>query len=275
LQSLKSGENKVQTELLTGKKVNTLEDDASLANTLLVSQSDRERLVQYNTNAKLSDNIAEAGVDALGHIGDENALALSIAEDDTVDGAAAATRIDAIIEDVLATANTKYGDDYLFAGSASGSGTAPFTYDSAQGKYVYNGSGDGRSIEVSDGATVSPFASSDDNQAILDSLNSMLSLRNALSGDDDTAKSSAMAALQTADDNVTASQSDLSMVQYRLEILTERNSAKYSLYDTAQDTATKADENESTVKLLAYQNAYTAALQSASKIMSQTLLDYV
>ncbi len=276
LQNIKSQEAKLTEQLLSGKTVNSLQDNASLANTLLVSQADRERLVQLNSNSALANNTAQAGIDALTHIGDVNKLALSIAESVAEDGTSAASRnIDSLIEDVLATANTKYNGEYIFAGGSSGSSTAPFSYDSASGQYVYNGSGTARSYEVSDGASVSPYNTDSGNQAILDTLNSLVALRDAIQSGDSDDLSVATDALENANDAIVDASADLGMVQFRLGVLDSRNAAKYSVLDTADDNATKADENETTVKLLAAQNAYSAALQSAAKILDMSLLDYI
>ncbi|MFA5257590.1 MAG: hypothetical protein WC360_05510 [Opitutales bacterium] len=276
LQNIKGQQTRLQEQLLSGKSVNRLEDNPSVANSVLGSQAAREKLVQMNDNSKLANNISQAGIDALDHVREVNKLAMSIAEsEDTAGYVASASNLDTLIQDVLATANTKYGDDYLFAGTASGSLTPPFSFDEESGQYVYNGSGDGRSFEVSGGVSLSPFASSGDNQAILDTLNSLVSLRDAMSAGDVDAIAAATDSLQTADDAILDTSSDLGMVQYRLEILDNRNAAKYSVYDNAEENATNADENETTVALLASQNAYSAALQSSSMILQTSILDYI
>ncbi|MBN1404417.1 MAG: hypothetical protein JW942_08145 [Opitutales bacterium] len=275
LMNIKSEEAQITEELLTGRKINSLQDDAAVGNSLLLSQAERERLVQYNSNSTLSNSIAQSGIDALKHIGEVNELALSIAESSTEDDSTTAVKnLDSLIEDVLATANTKFGDEYIFAGTASASDTAPFTLD-ATGQYIYNGTAEGRSIEVSDGISVSPFTGSEGTQAILDTLNSLVLLRDAVAANDKDEIATQSAALESADDAVLEASSDLGMVQYRLEIMDTRNAAKYSAYDKAESNATAADENESTVNLLATQNAYSAALQTAAKILDMSLLDYI
>ncbi len=276
LMNIKSEEAQITEELLTGRKINSLQDDAAVGNSLLLSQAERERLVQYNSNSTLSNSIAQSGIDALKHIGEVNELALSIAESSTEDDSTTAVKnIDSLIEDVLATANTKFGDEYIFAGTASASDTAPFTYDEIKGQYIHNGTAEGRSIEVSDGISVSPFTGSEGTQAILDTLNSLVALRDAVADNDKDEIAAQSAALESADDAVLEASSDLGMVQYRLEIMDTRNAAKYSAYDKAESNATAADENESTVNLLATQNAYSAALQTAAKILDMSLLDYI
>jgi flagellin-like hook-associated protein FlgL len=274
LQSFKKQESDLTTELTSGKAVATLQDDPSLANTVLNSQVDREQLVQQNANASLATNTAQAGIDDLSYINDELDLAQTEAESGQTDSSVS-TNIDSIINEVLATANGKYGDDYLFAGSASGSTTAPFSYDSTSGQYVYNGSGDGRQMEVSDGVTVTPFTSDSDNQAIVSALNSLLSLRDAIASSDTDAISTATAALSTAQDTLTDASSSLGTTQSRIDLITTRNSNRYTNLDSAEESATNSDENEVTAKLLAAQNAYSAALQGTSMLLDESLLDYL
>jgi flagellin-like hook-associated protein FlgL len=57
--------------------------------------------------------------------------------------------------------------------------------------------------------------------------------------------------------------------------MTTRNTDNYTNLNNAEETATNSDENEVTTKLLAAQNAYSAALQCTSTILSKSLLDYM
>lgn len=276
LQKLKNGQVDLENQLVTGKRIDSVSDDPALGGTLLDSQVQREKLVQQNTNSTLVNNIAQGGVDALGNISDNIDLALKVADSAQSSGSTtSAKEIDNILNAVLASANEKYGDDYLFAGSASGSSTAPFSYDSTSGSYVYNGSGEGRQIQVSDGVNVSPFTSDASNKAILSTLNSLLSLKSAIASGDETAISSATDTLETAKDSVTDASATLGNTQARLELINSRNSARYTNLDDADDSATKSDENEVTVKLLAAQNAYSAALQGSSMLLQKSILDYL
>ncbi len=279
LQSLKSHQATLEEQLVSGKKVTSVADDPTLGGTLLNSQVTRERLIQYNTNSALADNIAQSGVDTLAYMDDELDLALKVAESaqnaTTEDTSAYATQIDNIIGGMLSAANTTYNGDYLFAGSASASGTAPFSYDETSGQYVYNGSGEGRQIEVADGVTVSPFTGDEQNQQILSALNSLLALKSSITSGDTEAITAAADTLQSAQDGLTEASSDLGTTQSRLELIGTRNSKLYTNLDNAEESATNSDENEVTVKLLAAQNAYSAALQGTSMLLNTSLLDYM
>ena len=278
LQSLKTDETEIQNSLVSGKKVDDLTDDPALAQTLLNSQTDIEQLVQYRDNTALADNIAQAGIDNLSYIDDEIDLAISVGETGQTDSTVA-SEIDNIIGEVLSTANITYGDDSLFAGSASGVSN-PYSLDtdttsSTYGQYIYSGSGDGREIQVSDGVSVSPFTDSAGTQAILDTLNALVALRDAITAGDTDAISAASDTLSTAQDEITDASSDLGTTQARLELIDTRNSTTYTNLDDAEEYATNSSEEEETVKLLAAQNAYSAALQGTSLLMQQTILDYL
>jgi flagellar hook-associated protein 3 FlgL len=278
LQSIKSEQLELESSLVSGKSVDSVSDDPALGGTLLKSQVSREKLIQQNENSTLCDNIAQAGIDTLSYMSDEVDLALEVAESassDTDSASSYASEIDDIISGVLSAANTTYGDDYIFAGSASGSDTEPYSYDETTGQYVYSGSGDGRQIEVSDGVTVTPFTSDSQNQEILNTLNSLLALRDAISSGDTDAISTASESLETAQDGLTEASSDLGTTQARLELLSTRNSNLYTNLDDAEENATNSDENEVTVELLASQNAYSAALQATATLLDETLLDYL
>jgi len=278
LQDYTSIETELTTELTTGKSVDELQDDSSLAYQILNSQVDREALVQYNDNAEIADNIITAETDTLSSIDDYIDEALEVAESGQEDSSYS-TLIDDIIEQITQLANTTYNGEYLFAGTASGSSTAPYTltYDSDGNitGVTYSGSGDGREIEVSDGITVNPFTSDSDNQNIVDTINALISLRDAIADGDSDAITSASETLSDVQDALTDVSSSLSSTQARIETLQTRNSNQYTLLDDAEENATSSDENEVTVQLLAAQNAYSAALQCTSTILDESLLDYL
>jgi flagellar hook-associated protein 3 FlgL len=278
LQDFTSEETELTTELTTGKSVDALEDDSSLSYKLLNSQVDRESLVQMNDNADAADNIITAETDTLSTIDDEIDVALEVAESGQTD-TSYSTEIDSIINEITSLANTQYGGEYLFAGTASGSGTDPYTltYDTDGNVtgVTYNGSGDGRSITVADGVTVDPFTSSSDNQNIVDVITSLISLRDAIADGDTETISTASETLSTAQDALTDVSSSLSSTQARIELIQTRNSNDYALLDDAEETATNSDDNEVTTQLLAAQNAYSAALECTSIILDESLLDYL
>ncbi|HNX04007.1 MAG TPA: hypothetical protein PKI32_00810 [Opitutales bacterium] len=274
LQKLKASEVDLQKKLVTGKQVDSVADDPALGASLLNSQVEREKLIQQNDNSALASNIAQGGIDALSHISDNIDLAISVAESAQSDGSTVvASEIDNVINSVLSAANTKYGDDYIFGGTASAS--SPFALDAASGRYVYNGSGNGRQMEVADGVTVSPFSSDESNKAILSALNTLLDLKSAIASGDSTAIASAADSLDAGQDDITAASAELGTTQARLELIDTRNAARYSNLDDAEESATNSDENEITVKLLAVQNAYSASLQGSAMLLQKSILDYL
>ena len=274
LQKYSNKESELSSELTSGKSISSLQDDSSVSNTVLNSQVNRDQMVQYYDNSTSADGIAESSVNALGSVSSEIELALKEAETGTSDTAVASS-VDSIINSVLALANENYGDDYLFAGTASGSTTKPYTYDSTTGQYVYNGSGDGRSIAVSSGDSVSPFTTDSDNQAILSTLNNLLSLKTAIASGSSDGIATASEALSSDQTVITSAASELSTTQSRITMIQTSLSNKYTVADDAEETATNADSNTVTASLLTAQNAYSAALQCTQMILSKSLLDYM
>jgi flagellin-like hook-associated protein FlgL len=274
LQKYNNKEAELSSELTSGKSIDSLQDDSSVANTVLNSQVDRNQLVQYYDNGTNAENIAKSGVNALGSVSSEIDLAIKVAEAGTSDTAVASS-VDDIITSVLALGNENYGDDYLFSGTASGSSTKPFTYDSTSGQYVYNGSGDGRSVAVANGDSVTPFASDTDNKAILATLNNLLSLKTSIASGSSTGIATASEALSSDQSVITSAASELSTTQSRITMVQTSLSNKYSVLDDAEETATSADSNSVTASLLTAQNAYSAALQCTQMILSKSLLDYM
>lgn len=273
LQTLQTLQETQQEQLVTGRKINRLEEDPGAASTVLKTRASRESLVQMRDNGDRADSLAGAGINALEYLKSVSEQAQAIVNDSTVRGTAAAEQVSSLIQDAMGVANTKYGDDYLFGGSASGA--APFALDATTGQVTYSGSGDGRTFNVAEGVNLSPFTSDATNQGIRDFLNNLVSLRDNLASGNTSDLTQIDAGLQQADDSMLEASSGLGFKQSRIEILQTRDAAKYAALDQDETRATAADQTETIVGLLNTQKAYQGALQSVGKINDLSLLNYV
>jgi flagellar hook-associated protein 3 FlgL len=309
LQTLQSAQQEVQTQLTTGQRINSSEEDPTAAAKVLSNQQEQRELIQYQSNTDTAQGVAQAGYDALEYLtdlSDQAASVIDYSSFDETDSAVYAEQIQSLIDDALSVANGEYNDTYLFGGTSlyqeaqdtDGDGVidveaytadAPFTlsYTDKDGnafldgdgnpvqRYVYNGNEEGISVSVADGVEISPYADGETNQAVADFLNSMLDYKEALESGDKESVEATSTALSDAEDELTTAMSSLSMTQYRLEMVESRNSAAYTALGDEITSLRAADLNEVSVQMLNIQNAYSAALTTTSSILSTSLLDYV
>ena len=273
LQQLQNTQQVQQERLVTGRRVNHLEDSPSTAASVLQGRAARETLVQLRDNADRAAGIASAGIHALDYLKEVSKQAQAILDTSTLRGPAAAEQVDDMLRDAMSVANSHYNGDSIFGGSATGA--PPFSIEEENGAIVYTGTGEGRQFDVSEGVSLSPYASEATNQGILDFLNGLVALRNALGAGDEAALGQVGTALKESEDALLEGESALGMKQFRIEILRSRDAAKYAALDGDEARSTTADQTETIVDLLNTQKAYQASLQSVGRIDDLSLLKFI
>lgn len=139
-------------QLSTGKKVNSILDDAVAAKGILSANKELSKIQQYKDNMSSATSELNLVDDNLGTAVSQvqRAYDLAMAVSNGTYGAseleAYKTEIDSIIENVRSIANTKYNDTYLFSGTKTT--TAPYTMDST-GMH-YEGDNGERTIQIGD-----------------------------------------------------------------------------------------------------------------------------
>ncbi len=273
LQNLQNLQKVQQEKLVSGRRVNHLEDDPATAANVLDGRVAREALIQMRDNAGTADSIAETSISTLDYLKGVANQAQAVIESTSLRGAAGAQQVQGMLTDAVAAANTRYNGEYLFGGSATGS--APFSIDNDSGQVVYNGSGDGREFNVSGDVSLSPFTSDATNQEILGFLNGLVALRDSLAAGDNSALPTIGGAFDQAEDAFLEAESSLGLKQARIEVLQTRDAARYGILDQAETKATSADESESIVELLNTQKAFQGALQSIATVNQLSLLQFI
>lgn len=149
----------LQGQLSTGKRINTAADDPrGAAQTVRLSQSNN-KLTQYTGNLSTAKTALQLEDSTLGNITTliQQAQSLTVSVGNaTLDhnaGSALAAKIESIRDQMLDAANATDGQGgHVFGGFETAS--APFSLDE-QGQGIYNGSQGQRSVQVSDGRTMS------------------------------------------------------------------------------------------------------------------------
>lgn len=295
LGQLAARQNSLQNQVSTGQKVQNPEDDPNAVHQILDMQSEAGAAVQYQNNIavlKQQSQMSYAGVQALQKVSDR-ANEIATLADSTKSPAelqAYAQEVSQLIQQGVQAANTQFQGDYLFGGTSNQQ--APFTLqmdgNNRPASVAYNGNSSVASAEVAEGVTVSaqiPGANSTgsgapglitDSRSGADLFNHLISLQNhLLSGDVQAIANTDRSQLSNDENNLINHVSNIGAVQNRLDaanaLATSRTSSLQQLVSQAGD----ADIAQTIVQLNQAQNAYQAALESGSRILNMSLLNYL
>jgi flagellar hook-associated protein 3 FlgL len=282
LQRLTSQQAKLQTQVATGQRIFQPEDDPTAVGRVLGLESEQREIAQFTSNAnralevseasfaglkqvkKVSDRATEIGTLGTGAISAESARAY-------------ASEVDQLIEQTLQVANTKFRNDYLFAGTAVDA--EPYTVarnGAGQATAVaYAGNAQRTAIPLSENASISPGTTGATNTGLRDFINDLVALRDALTANDGAAVKTAQEGLIEGEDLLVSALAEHGGVQMRID------ANRLQLFDRADNieglVSAEADVDMPTtiVRLNQSQTAYQAALSSSANIMRISLLDYI
>jgi flagellar hook-associated protein 3 FlgL len=282
LQQLGQQQAQLQNQVSTGLRISNLSDDPSAAGRVLNLQTETKQIQQYQRNNSLATELTQTAYSALNSIktisdraGELISLGSGTSSTDSSD--AYGKEANQMLEQFLQAANTKYNGQYIFGGTVTD--TAPFAADRDSSGNItsitYQGGSDASAFEVGEGATISPYTSGTANQELADFGNSLTDLRDALDNQDTTKLASVQSSLQTSEDGLLATISNIGAIQTRLESNSTQNQARFASLQNLTSSDTDADIASATVKLTQTNTAYQAAMESGSKILQMSLLDYL
>lgn len=287
LQSLAAAQLTATNQLASGQRVNRPSEDPLAMNRALELEARKKQEQQYFQNAGRAADLGQATYAVLENL---NKVATRAGELSTLAGslsspaelATYAAELDQLIEQGVALGNSKFQGDALFASTKTDM-QAPFSVTRDQttlkvSAVSYGGAaGNGAAISVSDSETVLPGTTGVENSNLAGFLNNLVALRNALTGSplDLTALSTARQGLNTSEDQILASITRISSVQYRVESAVRQASETFQALDKEFGERVDADYAQISLNLSRSQTAYEAALQSAARVGSLSLLDFL
>lgn len=282
IQQLGAQQAKLQTQVATGQRIFQPEDDPTAVGRVLDLESEQREIEQYLKNAdralelsqasfaglqqikKISDRASEIGTLGAGAIGAEASRAY-------------ASEVNELLEQTLQFANTKFRNDYVFAGTAVDA--APYTetrdVDGRITGVAFAGNASQAAIQLSETASIAPGTTNDTNLGLRDFLNQLVALRDALTNNDGPALTAAQTGLAASEDLLVSSLAEHGGVQTRIEANRAQQLDRADNLERLVSAETDADLPTTIVKLTQSQTAYQAALQSAANIMRLSLLDYI
>lgn len=282
IQKLASRQSQLQMQLATNQRIFLPSDDPSATGRVLKMENERGQLAQFAKNANTALEVSQAsfaGLKGLKSISDRAGevatLGTGTASPDAL--RAYAAEVNQLIEQALQTGNSKFRNDYLFAGTATDA--APLTVtrnvDGQITAATYVGNADQVSVPISPSASIEPGTKVATNTGIQDMINNLIALRDALASGDSTAVTATRPALEQTEDLLVNSLSDHGAVQLRIEISQAQQQSRSDDLESLISSEVDADLPATVVRLSQTATAYEAALSSATKILQMSLLDYL
>lgn len=270
-----------QNTLASGKRLNRPSDDPAAAKQILEFRGQIASLTQYRRNIqKGSARMAatDASLESVrGLLRNARNLALEQGGGtfDDQDRAVALQSAKHIYDQVMGMANTRYGDQYIFGGQRSDG--PPASRDDA---YKATWSGDNGDVRIIIGTHTSVSLNSDgqnpfenaDGTLVFDTLKKVI---DGLANGDNALVAAQADALCQAVDRVQNIQGANAAVAERLAATDTQWQHLQNGYESLLADTENADMNQTAVDLMARQTAYEAALTAASKVVGQSLLDFL
>jgi flagellar hook-associated protein 3 FlgL len=282
VQTVSERQSRLQTQVATQQRIFQPEDDPAAVGRYLTLDAERRQITQYITNSDYALDLTQAtysGIQAIKKLSDRaGELATLGAGSISADASTAyAAEVDQLLEQALLQVNSRLRNDYIFAGTAVD--TPPFsaTRDAA-GKITgvsYVGNSTQTSVQISDTASIAPGSTGDTNTKLGDFINHLVQLRDALNSGSTANVSAAQSLLEGDEDNIVSAMSENGAVQLRIEVSQSQSKERLANVNTLISGETSVNLPEAITKLSQASLAYDAALQSMSKIMNVSLLDYV
>ena len=282
VQTVSERQSRLQTQVATQQRIFQPEDDPAAVGRYLTLDAERRQITQYITNSDYALDLTQAtysGIQAIKKLSDRaGELATLGAGSISADASTAyAAEVDQLLEQALLQVNSRLRNDYIFAGTAVD--TPPFsaTRDAA-GKITgvsYVGNSTQTSVQISDTASIAPGSTGDTNTKLGDFINHLVQLRDALNSGSTANVSAAQSLLEGDEDNIVSAMSENGAVQLRIEVSQSQSKERLANVNTLISGETSVNLPEAITKLSQASLAYEAALQSMSRIMNVSLLDYV
>lgn len=274
-----------QTQLTTGLQINNVSDAPTEIADLWQLNSELDQTQQTDTNlgqVATEVNTAQSALQSAVTLVEQ---AVTYGAQGASDTSTATTRQDlanelgAILQQLVSTANTTVQGRYIFSGDADQ--TTPYSIDLTQSSPIsaYQGSASTREIQGPDG-TAFPVALTA--QQIFDSPNaqdnvftSITDLMQGLQNNDDTAISSSLADVQSADTYLNQQLAFYGTVQDRVAGAVSFGQNYTTELQTQLSGVQDADEAASITNMTQAQTQLQAALQSEAQLPRTSLFDFI
>ena len=295
LGSLSQRQNKLQTQAATGQRIQLPEDDPVAMRRVLDLQAEGKTVAQFQRNIARQQELANASFGVIKGIKKVSDRSREIAV--AVDGLKSpesmvlyGKEVTELIKQAVQAANTRNRGDYLFAGTKTDQPPFVLTEDGngVVTGVTYQGNATLPETEITNGVTLSTQSAGEnssgtgprgliaDTRVGADFFNHLISLQNnLLSGNATAIASTDRANLEQDEDNLLYHLGTNGAIQSRLETTNALANQRTDTLEALVSKEADADLAQTLVRFNQTQTAYDAALQSAGKVLSSSLLDYL
>jgi len=266
---------KSQVQLATGKKFNYASEDPIGANQAMLISNAQDRVTQLQKNVEDANSFLERGESILGSTIEilqssrEKALEVANGTVSDKDRKTYASIVDKNIDQVLALANTKYLNRYIFSGEKTN--TEAFSYDGTTA--TYNGDTNNMKFNVSSTFNISISETGD--VAFQDVLDSLIKLRDSMASGSDSQIESAISGLDGAMDGMIDLRSEFGTRISGLDTLKETYEQSQTDLKAKKSVIQDADITEVVSKLALSQQLYQGTIQASTKMLQTSILNYI
>lgn len=285
LQVLQNNNLKYIERIGTGHNIQKPSDDPTSASALIRVQSHRMEIAQCLKNSAHARSLTDISAQTIEKMMEVNtdigaySVQYSSLNPDALLGIR--STIDGLLEQMLDWVNSKQMDTYLFGGNKLTERPFEVTRDPSTQRIVsitYTGSMDDNKTLISPGIEMNALTDATENQKIKDALDHLLALRNAFYEDPPNASAIQSLGKQVNQDNQTIFTDILGTLGAkltRIEHAEQQNQCIHEDLEKISSHYADVDLANMVVKLQQSQCAYQAALQTGSKVLNLSLLNYL
>lgn len=288
-------QGRLQQQAATGQRVTVPSDDPVAMRRVMDLEAESQRNDQYRLNIARQQELATVTSSTMRNLNRilSNVTEIANSVDSLKPGQDLkiyAKSVTEAIKDAVQQANTKSHDDYIFAGTKSDKPPYVIKLDDAGNveSVTYQGNTETAEVEVAQGVTLSaqsigsntsgsgPGGVLADSQAGVDCFKDLITLQNQLlQGDVSSIIKTTRPALIKDSDNIVYHTANNAAIQSRLQVTDDFTAQRNLAINGRVSEEADADIAETIVRLTQTQTAYQAALQSASRLLNTSLLDYI
>ncbi len=283
LTKLSLRQSQLQTQAATGQRIFQPEDDPAAVGRILGLETERRQINQFQANATRALEISQssyAGIQEMKKISDRAGELVTLGAGAASPDAfrAYAKEVNQLIEQAVQIGNTKFRNDYLFAGTAVT--TQPYddsNRDTAGNllTITYAGNATQGTVQLSENSGIAPGTANATNLGMRDFITNLISLRDALNTASSANVSAVQTSLETSENTLVNALSEHGAIELRIEVNKKQQDARAQNIETLVAKEADADLASTVVRLSQTSTAYEAALSSATKILKMSLLDYI
>ena len=282
LRRISDQQAKLQQNIASGRRLLKPSDDPAATSRVLNHKMEQERVSNYRSAASMAQSVSESSLAALkqlqkisSRMGELSTLAAGAEPQSMTPYGADAAQL---LEQAANVANTRFGPDFIFAGTAVDA--QPFeatrNNDGSISGVTYMGNTSDSLVPIGDGRAISPSAgAATTNPAIATFINRIVTLRDAIKSGDASSVKALNAQMASDEDMFISAIGTVAAVQSRIESNQTQLEARANDLSGLIAKDTDADMATTMVQLTQSQTAYQAALSSTANIFKSSLLDYL